>query len=93
MRLGRRLIVLAALVAAAPIASQEQVFMMDAASPPAPVVRAWLPRLRPTGRALLVVQKHLGADSLQRWIDGSGRPTERVTSSGGSRILRIASPG
>jgi 16S rRNA (guanine1207-N2)-methyltransferase len=53
----------------------------------------WLARLAPGGSAVLVVSKHLGADSLQRWIDGSGRPTERLTSSGGSRILRIASPG
>lgn len=28
----------------------------------------WLPRLEPGGQARLVVAKHLGADSLQRWI-------------------------
>ncbi len=28
----------------------------------------WLPRLAPGGRAWLVVQKNLGADSLQRWL-------------------------
>lgn len=28
----------------------------------------WLPRLSPSGRAYLVVAKHLGADSLQKWI-------------------------
>lgn len=32
------------------------------------ILRQWLPRLVPGGSAYLVVAKHLGADSLQRWI-------------------------
>lgn len=32
------------------------------------ILSAWLPRLAPGGTAYLVVAKHLGADSLQRWI-------------------------
>lgn len=32
------------------------------------LLHSWLPRLSPGGTALLVVAKHLGADSLQRWI-------------------------
>lgn len=32
------------------------------------ILRAWLPRLAPGGAAFLVVAKHLGAESLQRWI-------------------------
>ena len=32
------------------------------------IVSRWLPRLEPGADAWLVVQKHLGADSLQRWI-------------------------
>lgn len=32
------------------------------------ILRLWLPRLRPGAAAYLVVAKHLGADSLQRWI-------------------------
>ncbi|MFT4232520.1 MAG: methyltransferase [Leucobacter sp.] len=32
------------------------------------ILRQWLPRLAPGGSAYLVVAKHLGADSLQRWI-------------------------
>ncbi len=32
------------------------------------MLRRWLPRLRPEGEAYLVVAKHLGADSLQKWI-------------------------
>ena len=36
----------------------------------------WLPRLAPGGRAVLVVGKNLGADSLQRWLGEQGWPTE-----------------
>lgn len=32
------------------------------------ILHQWLPRLEPDGVAHLVVAKHLGADSLQRWI-------------------------
>lgn len=32
------------------------------------ILRQWLPRLLPGGAAQLVVAKHLGAESLQRWI-------------------------
>jgi len=32
------------------------------------MLQLWLPRLSADGTALLVVAKHLGADSLQRWI-------------------------
>lgn len=32
------------------------------------MLRQWLPRLSPGGSAHLVVAKHLGAESLQRWI-------------------------
>lgn len=32
------------------------------------ILSLWLPRLMPGGCAYLVVGKHLGADSLQRWI-------------------------
>lgn len=52
---------------------------------------AWLPRLTPAGAAHLVVQKHLGSDSLQRWLDGQGFPTERVASRSAYRVLRVAS--
>ena len=32
------------------------------------ILHQWLPRLAPGGASYLVVAKHLGADSLQRWI-------------------------
>jgi 16S rRNA G1207 methylase RsmC len=47
----------------------------------------WLPRLAPGGRAVMVVGKNLGADSLQRWLGEQGWPTERLASSKGFRLL------
>jgi 16S rRNA (guanine1207-N2)-methyltransferase len=49
----------------------------------------WLARLADGGEAILVVQKHLGADSLQRWLREHGHPTERLASRGGFRLLRV----
>lgn len=49
---------------------------------------AWLARLEPGGEAVLVVQKHLGADSLQRWLVEQGYHTERIASRAGFRLLR-----
>ena len=48
----------------------------------------WLPRLASDGHAVLVVQKHLGADSLQRWLGDQGFATERIASKAGFRLLR-----
>jgi 16S rRNA (guanine1207-N2)-methyltransferase len=50
---------------------------------------AWLSRLTPDGDAALVVQKHLGADSLQRWLGGQGFLAERLASKAGSRLIGI----
>ena len=50
---------------------------------------AWLARLTPDGNAALVVQKHLGADSLHRWLDGHGFTTRRVLSKAGYRLLAV----
>ena len=52
----------------------------------------WLGRLAPAGYAVLVVHKHLGADSLQRWLTEQGHPTERLASSSGYRILHTTRP-
>jgi len=52
------------------------------------LLRTWLGRLRPgSGTAELVVHKHLGADSLARWLVAEGWPTERRESSRGYRVL------
>jgi 16S rRNA (guanine1207-N2)-methyltransferase len=53
------------------------------------LLERWLDRLAPTGRAWLVVQRHLGADSLQRWLDTEGWPTDRVSSRAGYRLLGV----
>jgi 16S rRNA G1207 methylase RsmC len=52
----------------------------------------WLPRLVPGGQAHLVVQRHLGADSLHRWLQESlpvGWTVERAGSAKGYRVLRV----
>lgn len=49
---------------------------------------AWLERLGPAAAAWLVVQRHLGADSLQAWLTTHGFPTERWGSARGYRLLR-----
>ena len=58
------------------------------------LLSSWLARLSPTGRAHLVVQKNLGSDSLQRWLDQEGWPAERLASRAGYRVLSVAArPG
>jgi len=47
----------------------------------------WLARL--DGTAVLVVQKHLGADSLQHWLTSEGYRCERVSSKAGFRLLVV----
>ena len=50
----------------------------------------WLDLLTPDGTAHLVVQRHLGADSLARWLDDRGWATERRGSRKGFRLLDVA---
>ncbi len=52
------------------------------------VLALWLDRLTPEGRAVLVVHKHLGSDSLQHWLTEHGWTTSRIASSRGYRLLR-----
>jgi 16S rRNA G1207 methylase RsmC len=51
----------------------------------------WLPRLRPSGVAYLVVQRNLGADSLARWFGEQGHEVERISSRRGYRVLAVES--
>jgi 16S rRNA (guanine1207-N2)-methyltransferase len=53
------------------------------------LLTTWLARLTPDGTAVLVVQRHLGADSLQQWLDRHGHPTTRLASRAGFRVLGI----
>jgi 16S rRNA (guanine1207-N2)-methyltransferase len=53
----------------------------------------WLPRLTPDGVAYLVVQRHLGADSLHSWLQaelGGQLSVTRAGSAKGYRVLRLA---
>ncbi|MBO0682675.1 MAG: methyltransferase [Candidatus Dormibacteraeota bacterium] len=50
----------------------------------------WLERLAPGARCFLVVQRHLGSDSLARWLAESGHPTRRLASRKGYRILEVS---
>ncbi len=49
----------------------------------------WLGHLAPTGSAHLVVQKHLGADSLARWLEQQGHPVNRRASRKAFRLLDV----
>jgi 16S RNA G1207 methylase RsmC len=49
----------------------------------------WLPRLAPGGRAVLVVGRNLGADSLQAWLNESGFDCRRTASAKGFRLLEV----
>jgi 16S rRNA (guanine1207-N2)-methyltransferase len=58
------------------------------------LLATWLARLEPAAAAYLVVQRHLGSDSLQRWLESTGWPAERVAARSGYRVLRVQSmPG
>ncbi|MFV0434237.1 MAG: class I SAM-dependent methyltransferase [Leucobacter sp.] len=54
------------------------------------ILREWLPRLLPGGAAYLVVAKHLGADSLQRWIatEFSELSVDRAARDKGFHVIR-----
>jgi 16S rRNA (guanine1207-N2)-methyltransferase len=49
----------------------------------------WIRRLESGRTASLVVQRHLGADSLAAWLEGHGHHVERVRSRGGYRVLEV----
>ena len=49
----------------------------------------WLGRLVDGGRAVLVVQRHLGADSLATWLEDQGWTVERSASRQGYRLLGV----
>lgn len=52
------------------------------------VLERWLARLTPDGSAVLVVHKHLGADSLARWL-AERWSVERLASRMGYRLLSV----
>ncbi|MEX1079470.1 MAG: methyltransferase [Homoserinimonas sp.] len=75
-------------------------FMSIRSNPPIRVGKAelhnmlsfWLPRLEHGADAWLVVQRNLGSDSLQRWLDGTlpeGFSVSRAATNKGYRVLRV----
>ena len=53
------------------------------------MMRRWLPRLSTDGVGVLVVNKNLGSDSLQKWLQGQGYNVDRIASRQGYRILLV----
>jgi 16S rRNA G1207 methylase RsmC len=53
------------------------------------LLERWLPRLAPDGVAWLVINKHLGGDSLHTWLVGLGWQVTRIASQKGFRVLRV----
>lgn len=56
----------------------------------------WLPRLDADSDAWLVVQRNLGSDSLQRWLEGELAPrasVSRAATAKGYRVLRTRARG
>jgi 16S rRNA (guanine1207-N2)-methyltransferase len=54
------------------------------------LLSSWLGRLSENGRAVLVVGKNLGSDSLAAWLTTQGHATERLASAKGFRILVVS---
>ena len=60
------------------------------------LLEKWIPRLDERSDAWLVVQRNLGADSLQRWIGATFLPgfsVHRTATSKGYRILKVRKHG
>lgn len=53
------------------------------------VLDRWLPRLAPGGVAWLVINRHLGGDSLHGWLVERGWAVGRTASQKGYRVLRV----
>ncbi len=53
------------------------------------LLSTWLQRLDAGAAATFVVHKHLGSDSLQRWLGGEGWAVQRTQSRGGYRLLEV----
>jgi 16S rRNA (guanine1207-N2)-methyltransferase len=53
------------------------------------LLSTWLARLGPRAGAWLVMNRHLGADSLTAWLEGQGWDVRREASKSGYRVLRV----
>src|SRR3954451_9678049 len=53
------------------------------------LLATWLARLAPSGAAELVVQRHLGADSLSGWLEAQGYNVRRLASRQAYRVMEV----
>lgn len=53
----------------------------------------WLERLSSDGAAYIVVQRHLGSDSLAAWLEARGFAVRRLASKRGYRVLEVSPSG
>ncbi|MDA7761547.1 class I SAM-dependent methyltransferase, partial [Aquiluna sp.] len=58
------------------------------------LMHSYIPKLEPLGKAYFVVQKNLGSDSLQRWLEESfpDHQIRRVGTEKSYRVLEVISP-
>jgi len=52
----------------------------------------WLALLQSDGAAYLVVQRHLGADSLAAWIEDQGHAVRRLAAKRSYRVIEVRTP-
>jgi 16S rRNA (guanine1207-N2)-methyltransferase len=57
------------------------------------LLAGWLALLAPGAAAYLVVQRNLGSDSLQRWLEISGWTAARFAARAGYRVLEVRPSG
>ena len=53
------------------------------------LLNIWLGRLNVSGSAYLVINKNLGADSIQKWLENESWVTSRLKSLKGYRLLEV----
>ncbi len=53
------------------------------------LLKNWLSLLKPTGKAIIVVQKNLGADSLASWLSTQNYTVNKLGSAKGFRVFQI----
>ena len=56
------------------------------------LLTTWLGRLADGADAWLVVNRHLGGDSLAAWLQSEGWDVRRAASKSGYRVLEVSSP-
>ncbi len=56
------------------------------------LLSTWLTRLGPGASVWLVVNRHLGSDSLSAWLEGNGWDVRRQASKSGYRVLQVGRP-